>query len=208
MIDSPYTTPHVADENRQAIFVVTASFDDHAESESITALQGDPRVGVVFFDSTSGQRLPIIRPGMNAPARGILEKRDRPSEATDAVSSTRSIRFSPDTTFQSRSFPMAEIGEPSDAFGSRDQGERGLVAPAPPVPYPNFHGDHSRPPFNSEFARHVRISRLGRQGMRLMNFHLGFFINTFSRPFRPVTAAGERSTFYGTAPMSRHWTAG
>jgi hypothetical protein len=159
---------------------VTASFDDHAESERITAFQSDPRIGVICLESASGQRLPMVKTDVNVPpARGILEKRgDRSLQATDIASSTRSVRFSPDTTFQSRSFAMAEIGEPGDALGLRDQGEKGFMPPAPsvpPVPYPNFHGDH-RPPFSPESGGHVRISRVGRQGMFDDElYHLGFF---------------------------------
>jgi hypothetical protein len=158
---------------------VTASFDDHTESSRISTLKGDPRVvGLAFLDSTSGQRLPIIRPGMNAPlanapaTRGILEKRDREFQTSDVVSSTRSIRFSPDSTLQSRSIAVPETGEPGGPFESEDQEKKELVLASPPAPtsappatpYPNFHNAH-KSASRSEPSGHVRISRVGRQGM-------------------------------------------
>ena len=169
-----YPTLQTTNESYQAIFVVTASFDDHAESDHITTLKGDPRMGMAYLDSTSGQRLPIIRPGANgAPARGILEKRDREFQATDAISSTRSIRFSPESTLQSRSVAMTEIAEPIVPFELTDEEKRRLVPPAPPTPHPDLHDAHNST-FRSERNGHVRISRLGRQGMLCDNlFHLG-----------------------------------
>ena len=165
MIGVPYPIiPRDTDEDLQAIFAVTASFDDQAESDHITTLKGDPRMGLAFLDSASGQRLPIIRPGANAPARGILEKRDREFQATDAVSSTRSIRFSPESTLQTRSIAIAEMVEPSVPFESMDQEKQGLVASAPPTPHSDFPDSH-KSTFRSERNGHVRISRLGRQGM-------------------------------------------
>jgi len=168
---------------------VTASFDDHTESTRISTLRGDPRMGLAFLDSTSGQRLPIIRPGMNAPVtRGILEKRDREFQTTDIVSSTRSIRFSPDSTLQSRSITVPEMGEPGSPFESADQEKKELVLAPPPAPapapaspatpYPNFQNAH-KSAFRSEPGGHVRISRVGRQGMYILwvknLWNLGFF---------------------------------
>jgi hypothetical protein len=164
---------------------VTASFDEHTESSRLSTLRGDPRMGLAFLDSTSGQRLPIIRPGMNAPAtRGILEKRDREFQTTDIVSSTRSIRFSPDSTLQSGSIAVPETGEPGGTFESVDQEKKGLVmappAPAPPTtPYPNFQNAH-KSAFRPEPSGHVTISRVGRQGM-----YICWVISLSSFPLKP-----------------------
>jgi len=109
--------------------------------------------------------LPGVRPPPQLPIshdttitlpRGILERTTHDGWSRDAVSTTRSVHFSPDIMLQSRGFAAVDGKETGHSLGSITQSEELTL----PVAIPNVSEESG-----SKRQGQVRTSRVGRRGM-------------------------------------------
>ena len=113
--------------------------------------------------------LPIINADSNASGRGILEKSGN-GPASEVLSATRSVHFSPETTRHSRGFVMDVFNR--EATGSPNLMDESINAPVRETLHPSARPDqrNARPTSEGEHSAdggQIRYSRLGRRGTRL-----------------------------------------